>query len=153
MPAGDLLAEQIHYESNLPVTLVSSERDEPLPAYVMLRGQYDHPGERVQAATPCVPSSDRPRGRTAQLTRFLRRWPVIESQHPLTSRVTVNRFWQQLFGAGLVRTPGDFGVQGEPPTHPQLLDWLASEFRLSGWDVKKLVRLLVTSAPTDRTLV
>lgn len=141
--ARRLLAEQIHFETTYPVTLVSGERDEPLPAHIMIRGQYDKPGERVEAGTPAyLPPITKTGGRVTRMD--FARW-LVEPKHPLTARVTVNRFWLQLFGAGIVRTPVDFGAQGEPPTHPELLDWLASEFVQSGWDVKKFVRLLVTS--------
>ncbi len=141
--ARKLLAEQIHYETTFPVTLVSGERDEPLPAHIMIRGQYDKPGEKVEAGTPAyLPPIAKSGGRVTRMD--FARW-LVDPKHPLTSRVTVNRFWLQLFGAGIVRTPVDFGAQGEPPTHPELLDWLASEFMQSGWDVKKFVRLLVTS--------
>lgn len=141
--ARRLMAEQVHYESTYPVTLISGERDEPLPAHVLIRGQYDKPGEKVTAATPAfLPPPKQAGGRLTRLE--FARW-LVSPEHPLTSRVTVNRFWQQLMGAGLVRTPADFGVQGEAPTHPELLDWLAGEFMRSGWDVKKLVKLIVTS--------
>jgi hypothetical protein len=138
-----LLSEQIHHELTLPATLISRERAQPLPAHILIRGQYDKPGEEVQAATPAFLPPIETQGEGVTRLDFAR-W-LVSPKHPLTSRVTVNRFWGQLFGAGIVRTPADFGAQGEPPTHPELLDWLAGEFMRTGWDVKKLVRLLVTS--------
>jgi hypothetical protein len=141
--ARRLMAEQVHYEATFPVTLISGERNEPLPAHILIRGQYDKPGEKVQANTPAfLPPVEKTGDRVTRMD--FARW-LVSAKHPLTSRVTVNRFWQQLFGAGLVRTPADFGVQGEAPTHPELLDWLASEFMRTGWDVKRLVKLMVTS--------
>ncbi len=125
-------------------THVMHERSEHMPsAHVLYRGQYDDPRDLVQANTPValppMPAS-LPRNRLG-----LARWLVGDS-NPLTARVTVNRFWQQVFATGIVRSSDDFGSQGEPPSHPQLLDWLAVEFRDSGWDVKDFFRLLVTSS-------
>jgi hypothetical protein len=119
-------------------------------AYVLDRGQYDKRGSAVRPATPAaLPAmpADLPRNRLG-----LARW-LIRPEHPLTARVTVNRFWQEVFGNGLVRTSGDFGVSGEPPSHPELLDWLAVEFRESGWDVKHVFRLLATSAAYRQSAV
>jgi hypothetical protein len=130
-------------EAAIPVVMVAQERSEPRETFVLERGQYDHPGERVSADVPGVLPrwpEEAPRNRLG-----LARW-LVDGRNPLTARVIVNRAWQQFFGAGLVRTANDFGAQGEPPTHPELLDWLATEFVRTGWDVKALQRTIVTSA-------
>ena len=113
------------------------------PAFVLTRGNFQQPGEQVQPDVPAIfppLPSDLPRDRTA-----LARW-LVQPDHPLVSRVRVNHLWKSLFGEGLVRTAGDFGTQGELPSHPHLLDWLALEFIESGWDTKALVRKIVLSA-------
>jgi hypothetical protein len=122
---------------------VMQEKNEPAMAYLLYRGEYDKRRDAVKPETPDVlppMPRDLPRNRLG-----LARW-LLRPEHPLTARVTVNRFWQEVFGTGLVRTAGDFGVSGELPSHPELLDWLAVEFRESGWDVKRFFKLLVTSA-------
>ncbi|MCX7605346.1 MAG: DUF1553 domain-containing protein, partial [Bryobacteraceae bacterium] len=126
------------------ITHVMEERQDQKPfAHLLYRGMYDQPRERLEPGTPAVlppmPAS-LPRNRLG-----LAQWLVSED-NPLTARVTVNRFWQEVFGTGIVKTAEDFGSQGEPPVHQELLDWLAVEFRESGWDVKHLFRLMVTSA-------
>jgi hypothetical protein len=128
---------------SIPITLVMEERAEPRPTFVLVRGAYDKPGERVSAATPAR-LNPFPRGQPTNRLG-LARW-LVDPANPLTARVTVNRLWQSVFGAGLVRTAEDFGTRGELPSHPELLDWLAIEFIRSGWDIKHMMKLLVTSA-------
>jgi hypothetical protein len=139
---------------DIPSTMVMEDMKEPRETFVLVRGQYDQFGSKVEAKTPDSLSpfpQDAPHNRLG-----LAKWLVAPEQ-PLTSRVIVNRYWQMLFGTGLVVTSEDFGSQGEQPTHPELLDWLACEFQrstqpnVSGtgeerWNVKALLKLLVTSS-------
>lgn len=109
---------------------------------ILLRGQYDQHGELVDAGVPEI-LGDLPEGTNANRLA-LANW-LVDPKHPLTARVTVNRYWQMLFGTGLVKTSEDFGSQGEWPSHPELLDWLAAEFVASGWDVRGLLKLMLMS--------
>ncbi len=127
----------------ISLALVMQDLPHPRDTHVLLRGQYDHPGDAVEPGVPAVfPAmpADAPRNRLG-----FARW-LVGPGNPLTARVAVNRLWQMCFGEGLVRTPNDFGTQGEPPTHPELLDALALRFVSSGWDVKAMLRLIVLSA-------
>jgi hypothetical protein len=138
-----LEAEKARIDARVPATYVAVETPAPRPSFILKRGEYDQKGTRVERATPAflppLPAGA-PRNRLG-----LARW-LLAPENPLTARVAVNHLWQQVFGTGLVKTSEDFGTQGELPTHPELLDWLAVEFRASGWDNKALLRLLVTSA-------
>lgn len=128
-----------------PITHVQEEVMNVKPMTpILMRGEYDKKGDVVAAATPVALGppmpADVPSNRLG-----LAKW-IVDPANPLTARVTVNRFWQEIFGQGLVKTSEDFGIMGTPPSHPELLDWLAVEFRDTGWDVKRFYRLVLTSA-------
>ncbi|MGI9428754.1 MAG: PSD1 and planctomycete cytochrome C domain-containing protein, partial [Bythopirellula sp.] len=142
----DDLKQQIEdRQANYLKTMVMRDRQQPRDTYRLDRGLWNQPA-RSKKLQPgvlgCLPSlpADAPSNRLA-----LARW-LVRDDHPLTARVTVNRYWQHFFGTGLVKTNEDFGVQGERPSHPQLLDWLALEFIDSGWNVKQMHKLIVMSA-------
>ena len=142
---ANLREESAELEANLPRAMVMRELDPPRPTYLLQRGSYDHPdlshevARAVPAALGRLPEGA-PRNRLG-----LARW-LVSRDNPLTARVTVNRLWAQVFGAGLVATTDDFGSQGAWPSHPELLDWLAVEFMESGWDIQHMLRLMLTSA-------
>ncbi|MFN0056621.1 MAG: DUF1553 domain-containing protein, partial [Planctomycetales bacterium] len=139
-------------DQSIGTTMVMQEMDRPRDTFLLIRGQYDKKGDQVR---PAVPAALTPLPPQAPANRLgLAQW-LVSPEHPLTARVTVNRFWQSLFGTGLVKTAEDFGSQGELPSHPELLDWLAVEFMSgqSAWDVKALVRLIVTSAAYQQSSV
>jgi hypothetical protein len=138
-----LQQEEVVIKARGTIAHVSAEKTDKAMAYILYRGDYDKRRDPVEPGTPSVLPAfppDLPRNRLG-----LARW-LVSPEHPLMARVTVNRFWQEVFGTGIVRTAGDFGTAGELPSHPELLDWLAVEFRESGWDTKKFFTLLVTSA-------
>ncbi|HEX8520624.1 MAG TPA: DUF1553 domain-containing protein [Tepidisphaeraceae bacterium] len=126
-----------------PTVMVMKEIDKPRETFILKRGQYDMPGEKVTAGTPgCLP----PLPKDAAVNRLtLAKW-IVDPTNPLTARVTVNRFWEMYFGTGIVKSSEDFGMQSEFPSHPELLDWLATEFVRSGWDTKAMQKLIVTSS-------
>ncbi|MEX2594176.1 MAG: DUF1553 domain-containing protein [Anditalea sp.] len=133
-----------------PEVMVMSERKEPRPTFILDRGAYDAPTKQVYPSTPSAVMEfpeDLPKNRLG-----LAQW-LIHEENPLTARVAVNRYWQMIFGQGIVKTSDDFGNQGELPSHPELLDWLAVQFRESGWDIKELLRLMVTSATYQQSSV
>jgi mono/diheme cytochrome c family protein len=144
-----LLAEQGSIRAKLaalklPTTLVMHELDKSRNSTVFMRGDFRNPGAGVEPNTPGVlPPLAAPPGQRNRLA--LARW-LVRPDHPLVSRVTVNRWWAELFGHGLVTTSEDFGIKGQPPTHPELLDWLATEYIDNGWSLKKLLRTVVLSA-------
>lgn len=144
------IAKQQHsaFLATIPTSMVMVEMNPPRETRLLLRGEYDKPGEKV---TPGVPASlpplsdEKPVAAASLPNRLdLARW-LVDPKHPLTARVTVNRYWQQLFGVGLVKTTEDFGSQGESPSHLELLDWLATEFIEQRWNVKGLLKTIVMS--------
>lgn len=150
----DALAKLHREESDIrnrgTIAHVMQEKDAAAEAYLLFRGEYDKRRDKVEPGTPAAlppMPSDLPRNRLG-----FAKW-LLRPENPLTTRVTVNRFWQELFGTGIVRTSGDFGVSGEMPSHPELLDWIAVEFREGGWDVKKFFKLLVSSAAYRQSAV
>ena len=129
--------------SAIPAAMVMQEKDPPTPTTMLIRGMYDAPGDPVSRNTPAfLPLMKKKDGQYSRMD--LANW-LVDPNHPLTARVAVNRFWQQFFGVGLVKTSEDFGAQGEWPSHPALLDDLAVRFIESGWSVKDLVREIVLS--------
>ena len=142
---ADLRRQREAIDKAVPSTFVFNDLAKPRDSFVMVRGQYDKPGDKVEPATPAILhplKKASPDGRATRLD--LANW-LVAAENPLSARVTVNRFWQQFFGVGLVKSSGDFGSQGELPSHPELLDWLAVNFRENRWDVKDLLRLMLTS--------
>jgi mono/diheme cytochrome c family protein len=127
----------------IPAMRVMEDMKDPRPTHVLVRGDYRNRGERVNAGVPAflppLPEKEKPNRLT------LAKW-LVDPNHPLVGRVTVNRFWQLLFGTGLVKTTNEFGSQGELPSHPELLDWLARDFVDNGWDVKATIKKMVLSA-------
>ena len=142
IPAIEQERKQI--TDNTPLSLVMQEKMNSAPiAHVLFRGQYDQPKDEVKAA---VYSFLHPMPAGAPANRLgLAQW-LVSKENPLMPRVVINRYWQEIFGTGIVKTAEDFGIMGDAPSHPELLDWLAVEFRDGGWDVKKMIRLMVTSA-------
>jgi hypothetical protein len=149
-PIGRVIAEELaklkdeerQLKREMPKTLVMEELEKPRQAYIFKRGLYKNRGENVEAATPAVfppMEKDLPRNRLG-----LAKW-LVSGRHPLTARVLVNRIWKQYFGIGIVRTAEDFGIRAEPPTNPELLDYLATELIDSKWDLKKLHKRIVLS--------
>ena len=150
-PVGRIVAEELSklkdeeklVKERLPQTLVMEELEKPRQAYIFKRGLYKNRGENVESGDPGRAASHAkgaPRNRLG-----LAQW-LVSSQNPLTARVLVNRIWKQYFGAGIVRTAEDFGIRGELPTNPELLDYLATELVDSKWDLKKLHKRIVLSA-------
>ena len=147
-----LQEQRKEFDAQIPTVMILKDRQPPRPTYLLKRGAYDAP-DQSEELTPDVPAflpplpDKLPRNRLA-----LARW-LTDPQHPLVARVEVNRIWYRLFGRGIVKTSDNFGAQGDPPSHPRLLDWLAVEFVESGWDLKALQKKIVMSATYQQSAV
>jgi len=139
----DAQVKRDEYYETLPTVMVMEEMPTPRESHILIRGAYDRPGEKVQPTMPGFLESAPENYASNRLG--LARW-LVGPSNPLTARVTVNRFWQMYFGTGIVRTVEDFGLQSESPSHPELLDWLATEFIRTGWDMKALQKTIVMSS-------
>ena len=138
-----LQAQEPELQAAIPTVMIMAEMKKPRETFVLGRGQYDNPKDKVTAN---VPAFLPPMAPGLPMNRLgLAKW-LVSANNPLTARVAVNHFWQEYFGTGIVKTSEDFGSQGEVPSHPLLLDWLATEFVRTGWNVKAMQRLIVTSA-------
>jgi hypothetical protein len=138
-----LLLDREALQRTFPTVMVMAERPKRRDTFLLVRGAYDKPGDKVEPGVPAV-LPPLPAGAPNNRLGFAR-W-MVDPANPLTARVTMNRFWQMYFGTGIVKTVEDFGLQGEWPSHPELLDWLATEFVRSGWDMKAMQKLIVMSA-------
>ncbi len=148
-PLGDAVralekarAELKAYDDSISTVMVMAELDKPREGFVLIRGQYDQHGERVEPGLPAV-LPPMPSGRP--MNRLGLAYWLVDPSNPLTARVQVNRFWELLFGVGIVKSSENFGVQGDWPSHPELLDWLATEFIRVGWDIKAIIKEIVMS--------
>jgi hypothetical protein len=140
---GDLREQRARFYDSIPTVMVMQELPAPRETFLLKRGAYDRPGERVERG---VPAALPPLNHTAANDRLaLARW-IADPANPLTARVAVNRYWQMYFGTGIVKTVEDFGSQGEWPGNPELLDWLTTEFVRTGWDIKAMQKTIVMSA-------
>jgi len=150
---AEIDSEEKSLDEAIPTTLVMKERAKTKQAFLLKRGQYDLPDKKHGPLPRTPPSFLPPLPKDAPQNRLGYAQWLIAPDHPLLARVTVNRFWQQCFGTGLVETAGDFGSQGSWPSHPELLDWLAVDFRESGWDVKRFMKRIVMSSTYQQSSV
>jgi hypothetical protein len=138
-----LRSQRAEFYDSIPTVMVMEEMPVPRETHFLNRGAYDAPGEIVTPGVPAMLPAIPPEFPKNRLG--LARW-LVDPSNPLTARVTVNRYWQMLFGTGIVKTVDDFGSQGDSPSHPELLDWLATEFVRTGWNVKQMQKTMVMSA-------